>query len=88
MNLRLIIIGILLVAAPSALLGQAENVPVRNPVYLFLDRMESRGILTKYFDAILPLSRSEVAMHLSTIAAAESSLSREEKEFLSDYLYA
>jgi hypothetical protein len=83
---RSILAGICLLVLPSVLWGQAENVPVSNPVYLFLDRMESRGLLTGYFDAILPLSRRVVAGHLSTIANAETSLTAVEREFLADYL--
>jgi hypothetical protein len=83
---RLVVAGMFLLMDPAALYSQAENVPVSNPVYFFLDRMESRGLLTRYFDAVLPLSRRDVATHLSTIAAAETSLTNVEREFLQDYL--
>jgi len=66
--------------------GQAETVPVRNPVYQFLDRMETRGTIDGYFDAVLPLSRREVAGFLKIVSSRDSALTRTEKETLDDYL--
>jgi len=44
--------------------SQTENVPVHHPVYQFLERMNVRGFLPKYNNAVLPLSRREIAEHL------------------------
>jgi hypothetical protein len=66
--------------------AQVENVPADHPIYLFLDRMEARQLIQRYHDAILPLSREEVAGFLSTIAGRDSALSSVERGYLRDYL--
>jgi len=65
--------------------AQVENVPANHPVYSFLDRMETRGLLGYYFDAVKPFSRRDVARWLSDIKDRDSLLSGTEKEFLADY---
>ncbi len=52
--------------------AQVENVPVSNPVYGFLKRMELKGYITRYHDAVLPLSRKQVAEYLLQIKERNS----------------
>ncbi len=68
------------------LLGQAENVPATHPVYDFLKRMEVKGIIDHYHDAILPLSRREVGEFLDRIKAKADRLTDAEQGFLAYYL--
>jgi len=70
----------------SPVSAQTENVPVEHPVYLFLDRMETRNIITGYHDAVLPLSRNEVAERLLEVQRNNNSLSEAERGFLADVL--
>jgi len=70
----------------SLVFSQEENVPVGNPVYLFLKRMEVKGIIERYQDAVLPLSRREVARHLSSVAERNDGLTGAEREWLVDFL--
>ena len=75
----------LLVCATVAF-AQQENVPVSNPVYGFLKRMEVKGKIERYHDAVLPLSRAEVAQFLVTIEEKKNLLSEAEQGWLSDFI--
>ena len=57
---------LLLFFAALPVAAQEENVPVANPVYDFLKRMELKGVIEHYYDAVLPFSRREVAECLTT----------------------
>ena len=84
--LRLLVCaGALALAAPHQAHAQAENVPVTDPVYTFLKRMEVRGLIERYNDAVLPLSRREVAEFLSAVGARRGDLSGAERELLARY---
>ncbi len=74
---------VILTASPA--LPQAETVPVYHPVYSFLKKMEVKGVIGRYHDAVLPLSRNEVAGHLRTILENQKRLSPAEQEWMSDY---
>ncbi|MDH4069992.1 MAG: capsule assembly Wzi family protein [Ignavibacteria bacterium] len=87
-NLRIIRAGLLFLLlglSGSSVVAQIENVPVRNPVYRFLERMETRGVLGRYFDAVKPLARRDVAMFLEEVKQHEQALSGTEREFLEDF---
>jgi hypothetical protein len=76
----------LFACAESAALAQAENVPAGHPVYVFLKRMEVKGIISRYHDAILPIGRREVAEFLVSIQEHNSRLSTAERGWLRDFL--
>ena len=78
--------AVLALAAPYRAHAQAENVPVTDPVYAFLKRMEVRGLIERYHDAVLPLSRREVGEFLSTLDARRGDLSPAEREQLARYM--
>ena len=40
-------------------IAQVETVPANHPVYIFLKRMEVKGLIDRYHDAILPISRKD-----------------------------
>ncbi len=69
-----------------ALFGQAEDVPADHPVYVFLKRMEVKRVIERYHDAVLPLSRREVASFLNVVDGKRNVLSTAEQEWLDDYL--
>jgi hypothetical protein len=83
---KLILAAAFSLAVPSLLLAQAENVPATDPVYAFLKRMEVRGILERYRDAILPLSRKEVGEFLVTVDLSRDKLTASEKDWVHRYL--
>lgn len=68
------------------LFSQVENVPADHPVYIFLKRMEVKGYLERYRDAILPLSRKEVGEFLVAAQSHSSKLTGAERGWLEDYL--
>jgi hypothetical protein len=73
------------IAISSVVFAQLENAPVVNPVYDFLKRMEIKGVIPEYSDAILPISRREVAELLKTIGQHASELTAIEREMLRDF---
>jgi len=82
----LIIAAAMLLALPPLMFGQAENVPATDPVYTFLKRMQVRGILDAYSDAVLPLSRREVGEFLVTVGKNSARLTASESDWLRRYL--
>lgn len=67
-------------------LAQAENVPVGHPVYDFLKRMEVRGEIERYHDAVMPLSRKEVAEFLVHLKSHSEEFTSAEHGYLEDFL--
>jgi hypothetical protein len=47
--------------------------------------MEVKGMIDRYRDAVLPLGRADVGKYLKTISEKQNSLSRAEREWLSDF---
>ena len=84
--LKLFIAALLLAAFSTEVLAQAETVPVGHPVYLFLKRMETKRLIVRYRDAILPISRREVAEFLVTVREQSSRLSPSEQGWLRDFI--
>jgi len=69
--------------------AQAQNpvsVPLRDPVYPFLERMEILGHISNYLDGIKPMQRSEIAAFLEVLAAKRSELTSIDNRRLSDFL--
>jgi len=65
--------------------AQVELVPVSNPVYDFLKRMQLEGYIPEYNSGNIPVSRSEVADYLKSIKSNYSHLERIDKNLLNDY---
>lgn len=74
--------AVLVLVLSTVSFGQMENLPVSNQLYEFLDRMGVKGILPLYSNAMIPLSRAEIAGYLQTIDARRSELSDAEIGFL------
>ncbi len=70
---------------PRIVLSQVENVPTNNQVYEFLKRMEVKGVISGYPDAVLPLSRREVAEFLKIINQNRSKITTTEQNLLDDF---
>ena len=83
---QLVAAFLLTLSAALPLLAQVENVPTYHPVYIFLKRMDVKGIIDRYRDAVLPLSRGEVGQYLTEIESKMDRLTDVEKEWLADYL--
>lgn len=78
-SLALILFGI------SISLAQVENVPVNNQVYEYLHRMGVKGLLPLYSNAMIPLSRREVAEMIRTLSDKRSELTSAEIEYLDKF---
>jgi hypothetical protein len=65
--------------------AQVELVPVGNPVYDFLKRMQLEEIIPEYNSGNIPISRAEVADYLKVIKTNSASLAPIEKNLLDDY---
>ena len=55
-----ILTAALVFALYSSAYSQVENVPVANPVYSYLTRAESKGLLKHFSMTMLPLTRGDV----------------------------
>ncbi len=76
---------LLAIFLPKTVLSQLENVPTNNQVYEFLKRMEVKGVITEYPDAVLPLSRREIAGFLKTIDQHRKEITTTEQNLLDDF---
>jgi len=75
----------MIVTISSMSFSQAETVPVRNPVYAFLKRMELKRVIARYHDAVLPLSRQEIANRLLEIGEKKDEMTTVDESLLEDY---
>lgn len=66
--------------------AQVENAPSGHPVHRFLRKMEVAGHIQRYNNAVLPMSREEIAGHLAALDARRGDLSEVEAERLDDFL--
>jgi hypothetical protein len=79
--------ALLLMSIAAALTyAQVENVPVANQVYEFLNRMGVKGILPLYSNAMIPISRQEVAADLIRVENHSAELTSAENAFLQKFL--
>lgn len=62
------------------------HVPADDPVYIFLERLDARGLLPDYLDNDRWLTREEVAGQLRRLDASRDVLTRGERELLDRYL--
>lgn len=69
----------------GSLFSQVEYVPVSNPVYDFLKRMQLEEVIPDYNSSNIPISRAEVADYLKIIKAHSENLAPIEKNLLDDY---
>lgn len=81
----LIFLFILIISGQNLLNAQVELVPVSNPVYDFLKRMQLEGFIPEYNSSNIPVSRAEVADYLKVIKSNSQKLEAIDKNLLSDY---
>lgn len=76
---------VLALTLSSTAYSQVENVPVANPVYSYLTRAESKGLLKNFSMSMLPLTRGEVEKALKSIRSQVDKLSASEIETLEKF---
>ena len=66
--------------------AQIENVPIDEPVYLFIKEMQVRGAIKDYDDGLSGLSRFQVVDYLNEAKNSGLKLSNTEKSLIERYL--
>ncbi|MCW5896257.1 MAG: hypothetical protein KIT50_11705 [Bacteroidetes bacterium] len=82
---RLCVLVVLMSGLSAVTISQVETVPATHPVYAFLKRMEVKGVIERYRDAVLPISRREVGRFLLEAHDSEH-LTATERLTLADFL--
>ncbi|MFA5012852.1 MAG: capsule assembly Wzi family protein [Ignavibacteria bacterium] len=85
MRIRIFILLIFIVVVTVDGLTQVELVPVSNPVYLFLKKMQVKGVIPDYNSSNIPISREEVANNLKIINRQSKDIDKIDKDMLNDY---
>lgn len=67
-------------------IAQVENVPIDDPVYLFIKEMRVKGLIKDYDDGLSGLSRFQVVNYLKEVKNSKAKLSATEKSILERYL--
>ncbi|MDL1894287.1 hypothetical protein FBQ87_15585, partial [Sphingobacteriales bacterium CHB3] len=84
--LRLCVLFVLIFGIHAVSFSQVETVPATHPVYTFLKRMEVKGAIERYRDAVLPISRREVGKFLLEAQQRSEHLTSTERLTLADFL--
>jgi len=66
-------------------IAQTEYVEVGNPVYSFLERMETLHLIEGYNSFLLPKTRNNISESLKQIIAKRNELNEIDKEYLDDF---
>ena len=82
---RLLTLGVFVLLTLNFTQAQVENVPANHPVYDFLKRMHVKRFFTRYFDAIIPMSRSAVVSYLDSIETKRDLIGTAESGYLDEY---
>ena len=85
-NHSIVLIFSFIIGASLFVFPQTENVPANHPIYQFLKRMEVKKIISQYHDAVLPLSRKEIAQFILQIENNKEELTETERYILDDFL--
>ena len=89
LNKRLITIFVIIFY--SALFSSQLHVGINDPVYEYLDRLSTNGVLPSYMNNTLPLSRDYIADMLIILDDSRDNLSIVDQkildEYLADYMY-
>ncbi len=65
--------------------AQIENVHIAHPVYMFLERAQTRGLLENFAMAELPLARARIVGALALLREKEAALDNAEESLLSAF---
>jgi Capsule assembly protein Wzi len=69
---------------PILAFAQSEYVDISNPVYDYLERMETLQIISNYNSFEIPKTRNEIASYLKQVIKNENKLDKIDREILSD----
>jgi len=77
---------LLLVLVASVAYSQTEYVRSENPVYNFLERMESLNILPDYNKFEIPKTRKDISEYIAQISTHKIELDNSDRELLNDFV--
>jgi hypothetical protein len=75
-----------MLGAASLYAGNPISVPLRNPIYHFLDRMETLGILDNILDGVKPFDRQHISEILLDLDKKRDQMTVIDQEKLNNYL--
>ena len=85
------LITILVIIFYSKLFSSQQHVSINDPIYVYMDRLSTRGVLPSYMNATLPITRDYIAEMLNVLDENRDNLSVVDQkildEFLADYTY-
>ena len=77
---------LLIIIVTPLLAGNPVSVPIYDPIYHYLDRLETLGILDNILDGVKPFDREHIADLLREIDLKREQLTRIDREKLDNYL--
>jgi hypothetical protein len=81
-----IILICLLLFCGYTLAGNPTSVPLTDPIYAFLDRMETAGVIGNLLDGVKPLDRERISKYLRQIDQHRDLLTVIDRNLLDNYL--
>ena len=70
----------------EVIIGSQLHVTIHDPIYNYLDRLTTQGVIPTYMNGTLPLTRDYISEMLLELEQQRDQLSRVDKEILDEYL--
>ena len=77
---------VLLLSTFEVIIGSQLHVTIHDPIYNYLDRLSTQGMLTVYMNGTLPLNRDYIADMLMHLEKERDKLSTIDIKILDEYL--
>ena len=85
------LITILVILLYSQLFSSQLHISINDPIYGYMDRLSTQGVLPSYMNATLPITRDYIAEMLNVLDENRDNLSVVDQkildEYLADYIY-
>ena len=81
-----IFITLLVLILYSNLFSSQLHISINDPIYKYLDRLSTQGVLPSYMNATLPLTRDYIADMLIILDKSRDNLSVVDQKLLDEYL--
>lgn len=85
-KINIILCFLLLIIIPASLHGSGLHVALDDPIYLYLDRLATQGIIRDLLNDTAPLKRDEIAQFLLKIYQRKDELSFVDRQILEEYI--
>ena len=77
---------LLLLSIFEVIIGSQLHVTIHDPIYNYLDRLATQGVIPTYMNGTLPLTRDYISEMLLELEQQRDQLSRIDQEILDEYL--